>query len=213
MYTITAAKKVTATLLDLFSTGFNSLEYLTQHDVSNLTSLVFIKYSWQYDSDFHVRLHQTLASFYQDTGISLFCFASKLFSDEIPYMEAVPHTFIHLEAIIQLPIRDQFFFSEAKLLATTFLQRNAPSLFEDFTNFSYLSNQQISLIEVLLSNNINVSAAASLLYSHRNTISYQLQKIISITGFDIRNADDQLLFHLFIFVHRAHSNAGSSLLY
>jgi carbohydrate diacid regulator len=58
------------------------------------------------------------------------------------------------------------------------------------------SKEMMSTAEEFLENSLNVSETSRKLFLHRNTLTYRLDKIQSVTGLDIRNFSDALTFRL-----------------
>jgi carbohydrate diacid regulator len=55
---------------------------------------------------------------------------------------------------------------------------------------------------IFLSNNLNITETANKLFIHRNTLIYRLNKLESITGYDIRKFNDAMNFYLSYLVGR-----------
>ena len=53
-----------------------------------------------------------------------------------------------------------------------------------------LDDELIMSAEVFMKNNLSISATARALYVHRNTLIYRLDKIVQLTGLDIRQFED-----------------------
>jgi carbohydrate diacid regulator len=51
-------------------------------------------------------------------------------------------------------------------------------------------------------NNLNVSETSRQLYIHRNTLVYRLDKLQKITGLDLRNFDDAIIFKIMLMVNK-----------
>ena len=51
-------------------------------------------------------------------------------------------------------------------------------------------------------NNLNVSETARKLYVHRNTLVYRLEKVKKITGLDLREFEDAILFKVAVMVKK-----------
>lgn len=51
-------------------------------------------------------------------------------------------------------------------------------------------------------NHLNVSETSRQLYIHRNTLVYRLDKLQKITGLDMRNFDDAIIFKITLMVHK-----------
>jgi carbohydrate diacid regulator len=75
---------------------------------------------------------------------------------------------------------------------------------EVFTKGAYesLDNETILTIQKFFENNLNVSETSRLLYVHRNTLVYRLDKIQKITGLDLRNFDDAIIFKVSMLVKK-----------
>lgn len=57
-----------------------------------------------------------------------------------------------------------------------------------------------------LENNLNISESARKLYIHRNTLNYRLNKILNITGYDLRKFDDAINFKTINFIYNYLNN-------
>lgn len=75
---------------------------------------------------------------------------------------------------------------------------------EVFSNGSFdtLDKETITTIQKFFENNLNVSETSRQLYVHRNTLVYRLDKIQKITGLDLRNFDDAIIFKVAMLVKR-----------
>ena len=75
---------------------------------------------------------------------------------------------------------------------------------EVFTKGAYesLDSETILTIQKFFENNLNVSETSRLLYVHRNTLVYRLDKIQKITGLDLRNFDDAIIFKVSMLVKK-----------
>lgn len=58
----------------------------------------------------------------------------------------------------------------------------------------------LSTVNVFFENSLNISETARKLYVHRNTLGYRLEKIMKITGLDVRKFDDALTFKIAMMV-------------
>ena len=54
----------------------------------------------------------------------------------------------------------------------------------------------MNTVDCFLKNGMNVSQTARILYMHRNTLIYRLNKIVNVTGLDVRKFDDAVTFEL-----------------
>ncbi len=57
-------------------------------------------------------------------------------------------------------------------------------------NFNELDDELILTADVFMKNNLSISSTARSLYVHRNTLIYRLDKIVQLTGLDIRQFED-----------------------
>ena len=62
--------------------------------------------------------------------------------------------------------------------------------------------EAMSTISKFFENNLNVSETSRKLYVHRNTLVYRLDKIYKLTGLDLRNFDDAIVFKVAMMVKR-----------
>ncbi|MBQ8804115.1 MAG: helix-turn-helix domain-containing protein [Tyzzerella sp.] len=58
----------------------------------------------------------------------------------------------------------------------------------------------LTTVNVFFENSLNISETARKLYVHRNTLGYRLEKILKITGLDVRKFDDALTFKIAMMV-------------
>jgi carbohydrate diacid regulator len=75
---------------------------------------------------------------------------------------------------------------------------------EVFREGSYeaLDQETLFTIQKFFENNLNVSETSRQLYVHRNTLVYRLDKILKITGLDLRNFDDAIIFKVAMLVKK-----------
>ena len=57
-------------------------------------------------------------------------------------------------------------------------------------------------IQRFFENNLNVSETSRGLFVHRNTLVYRLEKIRKLTGLDLRNFDDAIVFKVALMVKK-----------
>jgi carbohydrate diacid regulator len=69
-------------------------------------------------------------------------------------------------------------------------------------SFESLDAETLFTIQKFFDNNLNVSETSRQLYVHRNTLVYRLDKIQKITGLDVRNFDDAIIFKVSMLVKR-----------
>ncbi len=68
-------------------------------------------------------------------------------------------------------------------------------LLENILNI-HLDHELYLTVEKFFQHNLNLTDTAKALYIHRNTLIYRLEKILKITGFDLRNFTDVFVFRL-----------------
>ena len=76
-------------------------------------------------------------------------------------------------------------FAGADTLATTYALK---------CGIEALDEDTLDTINRFFENNLNVSETARKLYVHRNTLVYRLEKVKKITGLDLREFEDAILF-------------------
>ena len=65
-----------------------------------------------------------------------------------------------------------------------------------------LDNETLFTIQRFFENNLNVSETSRGLFVHRNTLVYRLEKIRKLTGLDLRNFDDAIVFKVALMVKK-----------
>lgn len=65
-----------------------------------------------------------------------------------------------------------------------------------------LNDDTIYTINKFFENNLNVSETSRKLYVHRNTLVYRLEKIMKLTGLDLRKFDHAIVFKVAMLVHQ-----------
>ena len=65
-----------------------------------------------------------------------------------------------------------------------------------------LDSETLSTIQTFFENNFNVSETSNKLFIHRNTLVYRLEKIKKITGLDLREFDDAIIFKIALMVNQ-----------
>ena len=58
------------------------------------------------------------------------------------------------------------------------------------------------VIEAFFKNNLNIAETSRNAYLHRNTLLYRIDKIHKLTGLNIRNFDDAIIFLLLARMYR-----------
>ena len=69
-----------------------------------------------------------------------------------------------------------------------------------------LDQETLFTINKFFENNLNVSETSRGLFVHRNTLVYRLEKIRKLTGLDLRNFDDAIVFKVALMVKKYLSN-------
>ncbi len=65
-----------------------------------------------------------------------------------------------------------------------------------------LDHETLFTIQRFFENNLNVSETSRKLFVHRNTLVYRLEKIKKITGLDLREFDDAIIFKIALMVNK-----------
>ena len=65
-----------------------------------------------------------------------------------------------------------------------------------------LDKETLFTIHKFFENNLNVSETSRQLYIHRNTLVYRLDKLQKMTGLDLRNFDDAIIFKITLMVSK-----------
>ncbi|MBR5409219.1 MAG: helix-turn-helix domain-containing protein [Clostridia bacterium] len=65
-----------------------------------------------------------------------------------------------------------------------------------------LDNETLFTIQKFFENNLNVSETSRKLFVHRNTLVYRLEKIRKLTGLDLREFDDAIVFKVALMVKK-----------
>ena len=60
--------------------------------------------------------------------------------------------------------------------------------------------ETLTTVNKFFENNLNVSETSRQLYIHRNTLVYRLDKLQKMTGLDLRNFDDAIIFKIMLMV-------------
>lgn len=60
--------------------------------------------------------------------------------------------------------------------------------------FELLDDEIIKTVLSFFTNNLNISETARQMYLHRNTLVYRIEKVLKLTGLDLRNFDDAVSF-------------------
>lgn len=86
-------------------------------------------------------------------------------------------------------------------LPTTMCKLFLKEVFKE-NSLDALDQETILTIQKFFENNLNVSETSRQLYVHRNTLVYRLDKIQKITGLDLRNFDDAIIFKVSMLVKK-----------
>jgi len=62
--------------------------------------------------------------------------------------------------------------------------------------------ETLTTVDKFFENNLNVSETSRQLYIHRNTLVYRLDKLQKMTGLDLRNFDDAIIFKITLMVSK-----------
>ena len=62
--------------------------------------------------------------------------------------------------------------------------------------------ETLTTVNKFFENNLNVSETSRQLYIHRNTLVYRLDKLQKMTGLDLRNFDDAIIFKITLMVSK-----------
>ena len=62
--------------------------------------------------------------------------------------------------------------------------------------------ETLTTVNKFFENNLNVSETSRQLYIHRNTLFYRLDKLQKMTGLDLRNFDDAIIFKIMLMVSK-----------
>lgn len=74
-------------------------------------------------------------------------------------------------------------------------REKAQKLVENYEKgFNSLDEEMIKSIEVFFKCGLNISESSKLLYIHRNTLIYRIDKLQKFTGFDIKNFNEAIVF-------------------
>lgn len=65
-----------------------------------------------------------------------------------------------------------------------------------------LDQETLFTIQKFFDNNLNVSETSRKLFVHRNTLVYRLEKIKKLTGLDLREFDDAIVFKVALMVNK-----------
>jgi carbohydrate diacid regulator len=69
-------------------------------------------------------------------------------------------------------------------------------------NIEEFDDETLVTVNKFFENNLNVSETSRQLYIHRNTLVYRLDKLQKMTGLDLRNFDDAIIFKITLMVSK-----------
>lgn len=73
--------------------------------------------------------------------------------------------------------------------------------------------ETLTTVNKFFENNLNVSETSRQLYIHRNTLVYRLDKLQKMTGLDLRNFDDAIIFKIMLMVSKYMSYKDTNYMY
>lgn len=91
----------------------------------------------------------------------------------------------------------QLIYSIPKSRCRSFLREQ----FGEKNLFDLLDSDTLQIIHQFFAHNLNIGETAKSLFMHRNTLTYRLEKINKITGFDLRKFDDAMNFKIALMIH------------
>ncbi len=87
-------------------------------------------------------------------------------------------------------------------LPTTMCEMYLKEVFKNGDDADCLDEETLFTIQRFFENNLNVSETSRGLFVHRNTLVYRLEKIKKLTGLDLREFDDAILFRVALMVKK-----------
>ncbi|WP_250278813.1 PucR family transcriptional regulator [[Clostridium] colinum] len=72
----------------------------------------------------------------------------------------------------------------------------------DGITMASFDEETLATVAKFFENNLNVSETSRQLYIHRNTLVYRLDKLQKMTGLDLRNFDDAIIFKIMLMVSK-----------
>jgi len=69
-------------------------------------------------------------------------------------------------------------------------------------SMDHFDDETLATVNKFFENNLNVSETSRQLYIHRNTLVYRLDKLQKLTGLDLRNFDDSIIFKITLMVSK-----------
>lgn len=87
-------------------------------------------------------------------------------------------------------------------LPTTLCEMFLHEIFRDEGSMDALDQETLFTIQRFFENNLNVSETSRKLFVHRNTLVYRLDKIKKLTGLDLREFEDAVVFKVALMVKK-----------
>ncbi|NHN32227.1 CdaR family transcriptional regulator [Paenibacillus agricola] len=100
------------------------------------------------------------------------------------------------------------YYSNCELTADMLTSLKSSTQIDHASQLLKLDEEMINTLQIYLNCNLNLNETASQLMIHRNTLSYRLNKIHSITGKDPKNLLDRIEL-IFMLIHHMKSRGGS----
>ena len=69
-------------------------------------------------------------------------------------------------------------------------------------SIEHLDHETLFTIQKFFENNLNISETSRKLFVHRNTLVYRLEKIRRLTGLDLKQFDDAIVFKVALMVRK-----------
>ncbi len=141
-------------------------------------------------------------------------------SDPLHSKEALPDTWHQAQQALQLGRRfhpGQQLFYWNRMVVERLLSEVPADRLDQYHGLLFnrrtarlLSDEMLHTIETFLESNLNLSDTARKLYIHRNTLIYRLDKVLELTGLDLRTLDDALSFRILLYLHRGDPAQGEN---
>lgn len=87
-------------------------------------------------------------------------------------------------------------------LPTTLCETFLKEVFKKKGSIESLDSETLFTIQKFFENNLNVSETSRKLFVHRNTLVYRLEKIKKLTGLDLREFEDAIVFKIALMVKK-----------
>ncbi len=166
----------------------NTVAYLVELNEDE-NSQIFMEYSKQIADTIEEELMVTVK-----TGIG--SIASNLGQMALSYQNAA--TAVSVGSIFEFENKN---FDFNTLGIGKMIYNSEKRILEDFLRetvskktFELLDDEMIKTVRCFFTNNLNISETARQMYLHRNTLVYRIEKVLKLTGLDLRNFDDAVSF-------------------